>query len=73
MKGWFSNIFRDGLVREHEFHEMLKRERPKCMATVILKTEGSIRAEKAGYVKYCPSFLINQRTEATNSPKDRLQ
>ncbi|GMN47329.1 hypothetical protein TIFTF001_016516 [Ficus carica] len=40
-----ANIFKDGLVREHELHQMLKREPPKCMADVILKAEGSIRAE----------------------------
>ncbi|GMN54031.1 hypothetical protein TIFTF001_023171 [Ficus carica] len=59
----------------HELNqvEMLTREPPKCMADVILKAEGSIIAEETGYVKYNPSFLINQRTQATNSPKDRPQ
>ncbi|GMN47526.1 hypothetical protein TIFTF001_016716 [Ficus carica] len=44
-------IFRDGLLRKHELHEMLTRELPKCMADVIMKAEGSIRAEEVGYVK----------------------
>lgn len=61
------------LMRKHELHEMLTRELPKCMADVILKAEGSIRVEEAGYVKYSPSFLINRRVQETCTPRDRQQ
>ena len=68
-----ANIFRDGLMRKHELHEMLTRELPKCMADVILKAEGSIRVEEAGYVKYSPSFLINRRVQETGNKEKQTE
>lgn len=53
-------IFRDGLLREHELHEILTRRRPRSMADIIFEAEGSIKAEEAGYRKHkAKAALLN--------------
>lgn len=42
-------MFKYGLLREHELHEILTREKQRSMADVVYEAEMSIQAEEAGY------------------------
>lgn len=76
-------IFRDGLLREHELHEILTRRRPRSMADIIFEAEGSIKAEEAGYRKHkAKAALLNtdlgdtrqqERFVPTKRPWDSMQ